>query len=134
MRVVLDTNVLISAALKPNSWPASVLRWTFSHAVFLKSAETEQELVQVLARPRIAIRISSEMSDALERLFSAALSVPITKRIEACRDPKDDKFLELAVNGGADVIVSGDADLLTLHAFCGIPVLAPAAFRNAFVV
>jgi predicted nucleic acid-binding protein len=45
-----------------------------------------------------------------------------------CRDPTDDKFLELAVNGQADVIVSGDADLLVLSPFRKIPIIAPAAF------
>jgi predicted nucleic acid-binding protein len=50
------------------------------------------------------------------------------ERITACRDPRDDKFLEVAVTGEADVIVSGDQDLLTLHPFAGIPILPPAAF------
>ncbi len=49
----------------------------------------------------------------------------------ACRDPKDDKFLELAANGRADVIISGDADLLVLNPFRDIPILAPAAFGRA---
>ena len=51
-----------------------------------------------------------------------------TERITACRDPKDDKFLELAVNGHADLIVSGDADLLTLNPFQGTPIVTPADF------
>ena len=52
----------------------------------------------------------------------------ITERIVACRDPTDDKFLELAVSGNADLILSGDKDLLTLHPFRGIPIVTPAAF------
>ena len=52
----------------------------------------------------------------------------ITERIAACRDATDDKFLELAVNGKADMIVSGDADLLVLNPFRGIPIVSPAAF------
>ena len=55
----------------------------------------------------------------------------ITEAVTGCRDPKDDKFLELAVNGRADVIVSGDADLLVLEAFRDIPILTPAAFAHA---
>jgi predicted nucleic acid-binding protein len=54
--------------------------------------------------------------------------VPIIERLSICRDAEDDKFLELAVNGRADVIVSGDADLLSLHPFHGIPIETPAAF------
>ena len=52
----------------------------------------------------------------------------LTERVTACRDATDDKFLELAVNGKADVIVSGDADLLVLNPFRGIPIVTPAAF------
>jgi uncharacterized protein len=54
--------------------------------------------------------------------------VSITESIALCRDPKDDKFLELAMSGGADVIVSGDADLLVLNPFRGIPIVPPATF------
>jgi predicted nucleic acid-binding protein len=50
--------------------------------------------------------------------------------VTACRDPKGDKFLELAVNGRADLIVSGDADLLVLDTFRGIPIITPAAFGH----
>jgi uncharacterized protein len=46
----------------------------------------------------------------------------------ACRDPTDDKFLELAVNGNADIVLTGDADLLALNPFRGIPIVAPGSF------
>jgi uncharacterized protein len=60
--------------------------------------------------------------------MAAADPMTIAERIAACRDPTDDKFLELAVSGKADLIVSGDGDLLALNPFRGIPILAPAAF------
>ena len=60
--------------------------------------------------------------------MAAAELVDITERIAACRDPKDDKFLELAVSGKADLIVSGDGDLLDLNPFREIPILTPAGF------
>jgi uncharacterized protein len=65
-------------------------------------------------------------------MLSTAELVTITERIAVCRDPTDDKFLELAVNGHADVLVTGDLDLLVLHPFRGIPVIAPAAFGHAY--
>ena len=65
------------------------------------------------------------------KLLTHAELVPIVERIQACRDPADDKFLELAVNGRADVIVSGDADLRALNPFRGIPIVGPAAFVDA---
>ena len=67
-------------------------------------------------------------------MFAAAELVSITQRISGCRDPKDNKFLELAVNGHADVIVSGDADLLVLDVFQGIPIVNPAAFTHGRVM
>jgi len=60
--------------------------------------------------------------------MAAAELVTIAERIAACRKPTDGKFLELAVNGRADLIVSGDADLLALNPFRDIPIVAPAAF------
>jgi predicted nucleic acid-binding protein len=61
-------------------------------------------------------------------VLAAAELVAITERIAACRDPKDDKFLELAVAGRADLIVTGDADLLVLNPFRDISIVTPAAF------
>jgi len=60
----------------------------------------------------------------------AAEPVEIKTRIRACRDPKDDKFLEVAVDGRADAIVTGDHDLLELHPFHGIAILTPADYLN----
>jgi uncharacterized protein len=54
--------------------------------------------------------------------------VPITCIVRASRDPKDDMFLELAVNGRADYIVSGDQDLLVLSPFQQIPIMNPAGY------
>lgn len=58
----------------------------------------------------------------------ASRFVEINRLIRACRDPADDKFLDLAVNGGADLIVTGDADLLVLHPFEGVEIITPAAY------
>ncbi len=55
-------------------------------------------------------------------------TITVNLNITACRDPKDDKFLEVAVAGHADIIVTGDKDLLALHPFEGIPIVTPATF------
>jgi predicted nucleic acid-binding protein len=54
--------------------------------------------------------------------------VSITERVVACRDPTDDKFLELSVSGRADLILTGDRDLLVLHPFRSIPIVTPLTF------
>ena len=88
-------------------------------ASLLKTSATEAEVLTVLQRPRIATKITPLFLDHVGRLFAAAELVTITERVAVCRDPKDDKFLELAVNRHADVIVSRDADLLVLDTFRG---------------
>jgi uncharacterized protein len=72
--------------------------------------------------------IGHDMQTWLRKLMAAAELIAVTERIAACRDPTDDKFLELVVSGHGDVIVSGDADLLALSPFRDIPIVTPAAF------
>jgi putative PIN family toxin of toxin-antitoxin system len=130
MRVVVDTNVFISAALKERSRPNDAIHLAAEHDRLLKSTTTEQELFITLARPRLAPLIPQRFLLWLKDVLAAAELVTITERIVACRDPKDDKFLELAVNGHADLVVSGDADLLALDPFRGIRIVAPATFAR----
>jgi putative PIN family toxin of toxin-antitoxin system len=133
MRLVVDTNIFISAALKDASWPAETIRWIAAYGGLLKSAVTEQELLAVLQRPRIAPKIEPGFFDRLRCMLAAAELVTIAEQVAACRDPDDDKFLELAVTGNADAIISGDADLLSLDTFRGIPIITAAAFARARV-
>jgi putative PIN family toxin of toxin-antitoxin system len=98
MRVVLDTNVFVSAALKASSWPAIVVRWVNRSGTLLQSAATAAEFVEVLQRPRFATLVPALYFDNIRQMLATADLVAITERIAACRDPKDDKFLELAVN------------------------------------
>jgi predicted nucleic acid-binding protein len=88
----------------------------------------------VLQRPRIAPKIAPFFLDQPRHVFAAAEMVTITEQVTGYRDPDDDKFLELAVNGHADVIISGDADLLVLDTFRGIPIITPAALGHARAV
>src|SRR5215469_7952900 len=128
MRVVVDTNVLVSAALKQQSMPGMVALLVERRGGLLKSLATEEQLFEVVARPRLSVLIDPETQAWLRRLMATPELVTISERIAACRDPTDDKFLELAVNGGADLIVSGDGDLLSLNPFRDIPIVTPAVF------
>ena|SRR5882762_4759966 len=133
MRIVLDTNVFVSAVLKANSLPFVVVRWIERQGGMLKSVATEDEILRVLERPHIAAVTAPSFCAGLRTLLAGAELVDITEHIAACRDPKDDKFLELAVSGRADLLVSGDQDLLALNPFRGIPIVTPAAFVRAVV-
>ena len=98
MRVVVDTNVFVSAALKEGSPPGTAAHLAAASHVLLKSTVTEQELFVTLSRPRLA-SLLLRFQEWLRDVLAAAELVVITERIAACRDPKDDKFLELAVSG-----------------------------------
>jgi uncharacterized protein len=131
MRLVVDTNVFVSAALKDSSWPAHTIRWLSKYDGLLKSTAVEDELFAVLRRPRFADKITAVFLEEVRRIFATAEQVAISERIALCRDPEDDKFIELAVNGRADLIISGDADLLGLDSVRDIPIVTPAAFVRA---
>jgi len=128
MRLVVDTNVFVSAALKQVSWPGMTLRWVDRYGGLLKTSATEAEILSVLARPRIAPKIAPDFFSNVRRILAAAEGIAISGPIQVCRDPNDDKFLELAVNGRADAIITGDSDLLDMQIFRDIPIITPAAF------
>ena len=71
-----------------------------------------------------------ERMEFLAVLLREATLVEVTAHVGECRDPQDNKFLELAASGRALCIVSGDQDLLVLHPFCGIPIVTPRGFLD----
>jgi uncharacterized protein len=134
MRAVVDTNILVRALIKPQGTVGPILlRLRYGEYTILYAQPLLEELVDVLNRPRIRKKYQLTEAD-IQTLVSLILlrgeAVRLLQRITACRDPKDDKFLEVGVSGKADVIVSGDGDLLELHPFAGIPILTPAAFLS----
>jgi len=128
-RIVVDTNALISRLLLPTSVPAAAIRKAVAEGQLFVSDATMIELAEVLARAKFDPYVTiEERQEFLRLLGRIARRVPILHAIRACRDPKDDKYLELAVNGEAGVIVTGDADLLALHPFRGIEIVTPARY------
>ena len=130
-RVILDTNVLISGLLSTTSTPAQAVEHAISTGQLLASTDTLLELMGKLLSPKFDRYVPRERRDALVlRLAPLIEIVELVQRIQACRDPDDDKFLDVAINGRADVIVSGDRDLLDLNPFRGIAILTPAAYMD----
>ena len=129
MRFVFDTNVVISAALSAESTSRQAFDIALDTGRLLVSLPTVAELHEVRERFRRYIR-GDEAKTFLAALLMQAEWVDTDVKISACRDPKDDKFLELAVGGNADLIVTGDNDLLALNPFRGIPILTPDAFLS----
>ncbi len=128
-RFVLDTNALVSRLLVPSGVAARAVDHALVSGVLLLSEETLGELAAVLARPKFDRYVSiADRQHFLRLLGGVARVVPVSHRVTACRDPKDDKFLHVALNGEAEAIVTGDADLLVLHPFHGVGIVSPAAF------
>ena len=114
-RIVFDANVIISALLFDGSVPNQAFIWGLHHGTVLISGALVRELRRVLDRNRFDRYVSSEERyEFLENLILRSELVEITESIHACRDPKDDQILELAVNGNAAYIVTGDVDLLVM--------------------
>lgn len=129
MRCVFDTNVSVSALLLPDSKPRHALELALLKGRVLLSFATLAELYEVLGRKKFLRYIDEEdIRSFLAALTREAEWVEVDARITACRDPKDDKFLELAVSGRATHIVTGDADLIALHPFRGIEIVPPHRF------
>jgi len=132
MRAVVDTSVLVSALIKRQGTTGAVLlALRAGRFTVIFSTDILVEIIDVLGRPTFRIKYQIEPDDItalvnLIRLRGDLVTPP--RKISACRDPEDDKFLEAALAGRADCIVSGDADLLDLASFEDIPILRPAEF------
>ena len=138
MRLVLDSNVWVSALISPSGTPATLLQKLESH-VLIASEDILKEVRRVLHYDRITQRyhltpeeVNGYVANIREKVVLVAANVPDSPIVEA--DPSDDKFLVVAVAGKADCIVSGDRHLLRLGSFQGIPVVPPTtllAFLNS---
>jgi putative PIN family toxin of toxin-antitoxin system len=132
MRAVVDTNILVRAVIRPTGTVGPVLlRLRQGDYTLLYAQSLLEELIDVLNRPRIRDKYrltDQDIQTVVSLILLRGEAVVPQERITACRDSKDNKFLDVAVAGKADVVVSGDQDLLVLHPFRDIPILPPAAF------
>jgi uncharacterized protein len=137
-RVVLDTNVLLSALLWSHG-PVGRLRvaWQSGRIVPLASTATAQELVRVLAYPKFQLSASEReelLADWLPWVEVVRMPDPLPQ-VAACRDPFDLPFLQLALLGRAQALVSGDRDLLDMAATRGLcPIMTVDAFCNRWLI
>ena len=132
MRIVFDTNSIISALLFEHSTPGQAFHQALKHGQILMSPSTLEELSEVLGREKFDRYVSSDdREEFLQTFIERTELIEPTISVRECRDPKDDQFLELAISGKADYLVSGDKDLLTLNPFRGIPILTAEGFLQA---
>lgn len=128
-RIVIDTGVLVSAAIRPESVPALAVEKALLYFEVCASDETLAELDSVLARPKFDAYAPPELRRVFLDGLGARLSmISVTQIVTDCPDPKDNKFLALADTVGAELIVASDPHLTEMHPWRGIPILPPAAF------
>jgi putative PIN family toxin of toxin-antitoxin system len=128
-RVVIDTNVLISGLFSTTSTPALAVEKAITQAQLVATTATLRELIETVLQPKFDRYVSHERREALlQRVASLVEMIEVLQHVRASRDPKDDKFLEAAVNGRANVLVTGDRDLLDLNPFRGIAIVTPADY------
>jgi len=127
LKIVADTNVLISSLLESGSPKVILDLWVAENFSLVTSLKLINELTTTLKKPKLSNRISeADIESLLDLIHADAIIVNPTHTINDCRDPKDNKVLECAVEAGADVIVSGDLDLLVLDPFRGIDIILPS--------
>ena len=128
LKCVVDTNVLISAALTKGT-PFRIVEHLIKNNALIFSKETISELSSRIIQPKFDKYVSAEDREAyVNNLILSADLVIIDNLIQGCRDRDDDKFLETAVKGDARFIISGDQDLLTMHQFEGIDIVTVQKF------
>ena len=126
-RAVLDTNILISAALRPTGPPRQVIDVVLrENGELLFSDQTFDELQTRIWRPKFDSYISRNSRGIyLAQLKTVTAWVSIARAKMGCRDPDDDMFLETALIGDADCLITGDRDLLEMTPLQGTPILTP---------
>ena len=130
LRGVFDNNVLVSAALLTGV-PRKAFDKLLDNGTVLVSVAVLLELADVLNREKFDKYVThDERMRFMVSFLKVAEMVEITETIIACRDSKDDKFLELVLSGNADFLVTGDKDLLALNPFRGVEIITPREFLD----
>ena len=133
LKVVIDTNVLVSSLW--GGKPAKIIElWDAGKIIMVVSEEILQEYFSVIERFDVTDEDIEEMAVLFSNPHKALIVEPCQKIKIVKKDPADNKFIEAALAGGADFIVSGDAHLLEVKNQAGIPILAPAEFLKALNV
>jgi len=128
-RIVLDTNALVSRLLLPDSIPGQAVRKAVEEGDILMSESTLFELADVLGREKFDAYVSIQDREEFLRMLGRIIEmVTILHAVHDCRDVRDNQILEVAVNGQAQVIVTGDEDLRVLNPFRGISIMRPAYY------
>ena len=131
MKIIFDVNVLISAAILRNSKP----RLSFNKAIqfdqILISEDILKELTSVIFREKFDKYLTNwERFEFIRNFSNFATKILITENLSICRDPDDNKYLELAATSNADYLITGDNDLLILNPFRNTRIITPDEYLS----
>jgi uncharacterized protein len=127
--IVIDASSVIGAALNPSGIPRRALIHAQTNDRLAMSATVAMEIRSVLRRPKFAHLLPPHrQSEFTGMLFTEVHWFEPTTQVFDCRDPKDNKYLELVLAANASALISSDMDLLSLHPWRGIPILRPAEY------
>ena len=133
IRVVLDTNVLISALLFKGELTRMVGIWQSGKMIPIISKETFNELRAVLEYPKFSLSRAEIKSLIEQEILPFFEVVNVSKHVKgACRDPGDDKFISCAISANADCIVTGDKDLSDLKKYQSVRIIHASDFTKMF--
>ena len=132
MRIVIDTNVWVSRLLLADSVAARAVDKALEAFEVVVSEASVNELARVLSREKFDRYVSvQDREEFLRRLLKVTTMVAVLSDISDCRDPKDNRFLALALDSESDCIISGDADLLALSPWRRIEIVSPGTFLSS---
>jgi putative PIN family toxin of toxin-antitoxin system len=130
-RILIDTNVIVSRALLPESVAGRALGKALREGIPIASVDSLLELASVLRRKKFDRVVSYGERMRVWATYRLQVGIfAVSDTVTDCRDPKDNMILALALSGHADLIVTGDKDLLCLHPWRGIAILSPADYLN----
>ena len=133
-KIIFDASSLIPVCLHPNREPAAIFKYALLNHELFGSTETLKELIEVLSRAKF--ETWQPLAQRLEwiRLYNSAITfIEITHTVNDCRDIKDNKFLDLALSAGADIIISSDVHLWELHPYRGVAIMKLQEFKTMFM-
>ncbi len=134
MRFIVDANVIISASLSKFSTPFRTLELVLDRHTSLISDKTFTELKVTLYKPKFDkyFILEDTRPGILSNILKYSTIIIPSITVKVCRDPNDDMYLELALSGKADCIITGDPDLQVLHPFENIPIIPPKEFLKKY--
>lgn len=133
-KYICDTNILLSSLLSKTSPPALTIDYIRKYGMFSFSQETLTEFEEVLKRPKFDKFLSIETrQNFINEIFELSVFYEVKQKLELCRDPKDNKFLDVAISSSADYLITGDDDLLVLDRIDHTAIITPREFIDSIM-